>query len=187
MRGQGRKRALVQLTLDLLRTRYPHCFNSEDPRPLKVGIGQDLRNALPEEVSLPILHDALAFYVGHPHYLGRVKAGAVRIDLDGNPAGLVQPDEAEYAAKRLERLRQAAKAAPPPPSPSPPRPSPTSSLSRPSPAPSSPPPPSTVSKRGDGFAGLKAAAKARSAGLGVRTYDLTKPKSPPERDRREPR
>ena len=134
----GRKRALVQLTLDLLRTRYPHCFNSEDPRPLKVGIGQDLRDTLPEEVSLPILHEALAFYVGQSAYLESVKAGAARIDLDGNPAGVVQPDEAEYAAKRLERLRQAADAAASLPSPPPPKPNPTPSPPKPSPPPPSP-------------------------------------------------
>ena len=29
MGGKGHKRAIVQLTLDLLRTRYPNCFNSE--------------------------------------------------------------------------------------------------------------------------------------------------------------
>ena len=184
MGGQGRKRALVQMTLDLLRTRYPQCFNSEDPRPLKVGISRDLRDALPEEVSSPIhLHDVLAVYVGHPQYLERVKAGAVRIDLEGNPAGVVQPDEAEYAAKRLERLAVANAAASPP---SPPKPSPAPSAPSPIPA-SSSPQPSTVSRRGDGFAGLKAAAKARAATHGVRTYDLTKPKSPAEPDRRGPR
>jgi ProP effector len=138
----SRKRASIELTLNLLHARYPRCFNREDPHPLKVGISQDLRDALPEEVSMQILRDTLADYTGHPLYLARVQVGVARVDLDGQPCGQVRPDEADYAAKRLQRARQAAPAVPRPPS---------------------PPPLAPVPRRGDGFAGLRAAAKNRAA------------------------
>jgi ProP effector len=42
--------------------------------------------------------NSLAYYVGSPRYHQNVILGAVRIDLDGQPAGQVTEEEAQYSA-----------------------------------------------------------------------------------------
>jgi ProP effector len=51
------------------------------------------------------VHRALACYVNLPRYLKSVRAGAERIDLDGQAAGQVDPAAADYARRKLERLQ----------------------------------------------------------------------------------
>jgi ProP effector len=94
---------------------FPACFfvNQRQRRPLKVDIHLDILAATttfsPDE-----LGDGLKFYVNAFGYLRAVKAGAERIDLDGNAAGSVTAtneahakQRAEKMAKRSEKLRKA--------------------------------------------------------------------------------
>ncbi len=83
--------------------RYPHTFFKGHTRPLKVGIHHDLaaREPWPEK----LVRRALAGYVNLPRYLKAVREGAERIDLDGAPAGDVDPQAAEHAKRKLERLQ----------------------------------------------------------------------------------
>lgn len=79
---------------------FPACFNrpkSKAPkRPLKVGITADLiAGGVTGEDGLPLsrsrIERAVRDYCLGTKYLTALVSGAVRIDLDGNPAGVVLP------------------------------------------------------------------------------------------------
>ncbi len=85
-------------TLPALTETYPACFNSENPRPLKLGIHRDLMAAGLEKAAVK---RALARYCNRPRYRKALCAGAIRIDLQGQPAGAVTAAEAETARADL--------------------------------------------------------------------------------------
>jgi sRNA-binding protein len=82
-------------TLELLREQFPKCFvRHPHPRqPLKIGIHKDACAALAGVVSRRKLHRALMAYTNNPAYREQLKAGAVRIDLSGEPVGVVTPEQ----------------------------------------------------------------------------------------------
>jgi len=82
--------------VDLLSLRWPAIFDNYHPRPLKVGIHLDLVNA---GIPLVVARKAMRAYVTRPNYKKTVLAGAVRIDLEGQPAGVVTEQQAEYALR----------------------------------------------------------------------------------------
>lgn len=92
-----------QSLLDQWYRRYTDTFFKGHTRPLKVGIHEDLvaREPWPDK----LVRRALACYVHLPRYLKAVRAGAERVDLDGQPAGLVSEGEARHAHKKLESLQ----------------------------------------------------------------------------------
>lgn len=83
--------------------RYPKAFFKGHTRPLQVGIHQALaaREPWPEK----LVRRALAGYVNLPRYLKAVREGAVRIDLEGQPAGEVDAQAGEHARRKLEQLQ----------------------------------------------------------------------------------
>jgi ProP effector len=85
----------LESILELLREQFPKCFvRYPHPRqPLKIGIHKDVYAALASVVSRRQLHRALAAYTNDPAYREQLKAGAVRIDLSGEPAGVVTPEQ----------------------------------------------------------------------------------------------
>jgi len=84
---------------------FPACFVAdkwETHRPLKVGIKADLIATgllTPNEC-----RRVLGLYVGRLGYQRAVAAGGMRVDLDGWPAGEVQPDQAEHAAAAVAQM-----------------------------------------------------------------------------------
>lgn len=94
--------------MDLLREQYPEVFSKESPRPLKIGIQEDL--VADEKVSKNKIKRALATYVRSYQYLKSFVEGADRVDLQGKPAGKVTADEAAYAAGKLQVMQDARKA-----------------------------------------------------------------------------
>jgi sRNA-binding protein len=81
---------------------FPACFTPADHerKPLAIGI----RDRLFERatgLSKTMMRKALAGYADSTGYLRALTEGAIRIDLDGNPAGIVTPEQAEFAAQRL--------------------------------------------------------------------------------------
>lgn len=92
-----------QALLDEWYRRYTDTFFKGHTRPLKVGIHEDLvaREPWPDK----LVRRALACYVHLPRYLKAVRVGAERVDLDGQPAGLVSEGEARHAHKKLESLQ----------------------------------------------------------------------------------
>jgi sRNA-binding protein len=100
----------IRLFRKWLAREYPNCFCAPGTKwqrqPLKIGIREDIittfvgsngkRNAFAFHLSLA-LHD----YTRGPRYLRSLTAGAIRVDLDGNPAGVVTEEAAAIAVERL--------------------------------------------------------------------------------------
>jgi sRNA-binding protein len=88
--------------------RFPKCFmpRGHDKLPLKVGIRRDLHNAISVHDIPPVwVTAALSDYASGPKYLMRIVEGAERIDLNGDPAGVVTRKQAEHAINRLNAPR----------------------------------------------------------------------------------
>jgi len=98
----------------LLADRFPKCFagQGQPKRPLKVGIGQDLLLQMPE-LSAYSIGVALEDYCWGKRYCASMIAGESRINLEGEPDGVVRPMEADHAALRL-RMFDAQRAQPAP-------------------------------------------------------------------------
>ncbi len=91
-----------------LAERFPHCFSAEgEARPLKIGIFQDLVDRVQGEMSLSKtqLRSALRLYTSSWRYLYGIKAGATRVDLDGNACGVLDEQHVEHARKQLEEAK----------------------------------------------------------------------------------
>jgi len=93
--------------LELLCAQFPRCFFHDEARrqPLKVGIHNDVLLALADAVTPSELARALQIYVNNRIYQSRLRPGATRIDLNGEPAGTVTAGEAAFARAK-ERARK---------------------------------------------------------------------------------
>jgi ProP effector len=95
----------AQYGVELLKAHFPLCFKDiKEIQPLKVGIKQDLVKALGAKEDIAISDKAcmvtsLAYYVNSASYHKNIVAGAVRIDLNGEAAGVVTAEEANYSAE----------------------------------------------------------------------------------------
>ena len=72
-------------------------------RPLKVGIAADILARCPV-LTRRELGPVLGVYAKRVTYLQSLVVGAIRIDLDGNPAGEVSAADAEHAAATLAEI-----------------------------------------------------------------------------------
>ncbi|KQN53091.1 RNA chaperone ProQ [Erwinia sp. E602] len=91
-----------------LAERFPQCFSAEgEARPLKIGIFQDLVDRVQGEMNLSKtqLRSALRLYTSSWRYLYGIKAGADRVDLDGNACGQLDEQHVEHARKQLEEAK----------------------------------------------------------------------------------
>ena len=87
-----------------LAEKFPLCFILEgEAKPLKIGLFQDLAEALQddERVSKTQLRQALRQYTSNWRYLHGCREGAVRVDLQGNPAGVLEAEHVTHAAQQL--------------------------------------------------------------------------------------
>ncbi len=90
---------------------FPNCFSlNGTAKPLKIGIFQDLAQALEEEprVSKTLLRSSLRHYTNSWRYLESVKEGAHRVDLQGEQHDAIEAEHAEHAQKQLEESKAAA-------------------------------------------------------------------------------
>jgi hypothetical protein len=87
----------------VLRERWPLAF-AAPPRPLKVGIFDDLRSLL-SEVQDVLISRALCCWTMQSGYLAACVPGAARFDLHGQAVGAVTDSQAGYAASALHYLR----------------------------------------------------------------------------------
>jgi len=96
--------------LALLKEKYPKTFFSEADkvRPLKIDIHVDLCAALGDEYSKTAVKRALKNYAKTPEYFAVLKKGESRIDLNGEPCGVVSEEHIEIAenAKARQKRRQ---------------------------------------------------------------------------------
>nr|WP_024968293.1 RNA chaperone ProQ [Pantoea sp. IMH] len=91
-----------------LAERFPQCFSAEgEAKPLKIGIFQDLVDRVQGEMNLSKtqLRSALRLYTSSWRYLYGIKAGATRVDLDGNACGVLDEQHVEHARKQLEEAK----------------------------------------------------------------------------------
>ena len=137
------KRQAARATLALLCQRWPKCFDLNNRRPLKIGIAYDLVRELGEAALQPELKAALNLYCGNPGYLSALRAGTSRLDLHGNEVGVVSREDELRAAARLNGLKTA-----------------KVKEGKASVAKRNPPP----KPHGDGFEGLRRAARERKSG-----------------------
>ncbi|MBA2816838.1 RNA chaperone ProQ [Candidatus Pantoea persica] len=96
-----------------LAERFPSCFSAEgEARPLKIGIFQDLVERVQGEMGLSKtqLRSALRLYTSSWRYLYGIKAGATRVDLDGNPCGVLDEQHVQHARQQLEEAKARAQA-----------------------------------------------------------------------------
>ena len=95
---------------------YPACFDWEHPRPLKIGLHRDLLAAGLGEARVKgaDLQRALARYCHRPLYRWTLRAGATRVDLHGQPAGVVTAAEVK-TARAAWKARQTGRPVPPRP------------------------------------------------------------------------
>jgi ProP effector len=96
--------AIATAGLVSLTEQFPKAFSVYEGRrrPLKVGVHLDIVSRLngvmtPQEVGI-----TLRLYTSANAYLRACRAGADRIDLDGNPLGTVSESDAENAQARLQ-------------------------------------------------------------------------------------
>jgi hypothetical protein len=97
-------KSMMQMRGWLQRT-FPKCFQpfGAPKLPLKIGIFHDVK-ALYTTTLRHDLAAALKDYTSGVTYLRAMTAGAVRIDLDGNPAGEVTEEAAKIAGRQLAKL-----------------------------------------------------------------------------------
>jgi len=90
-----------------LQTQFPQAFPAQAPtvKPLKIGILQDLFAACPT-VSRTGLRQYLRAYCARPTYLRALLTHAIRVDLQGHPAGVTTAQDHGYAQQRLTEWRQ---------------------------------------------------------------------------------
>ena len=98
------RRADIAATRRAMLKRWPNCFSGymRPKMPLKVGIDKDILAADPE-LDTEIVKLVLRIYVTHETYREVMIEGAGRVDLDGNPAGVVTKSQAELSAMKLKR------------------------------------------------------------------------------------
>jgi ProP effector len=101
----GRKAEAIKAVSAL----FPKAFGPRQP--LKYKIHEDLLSA---GVEHKMAAAALSSHCNNPRYLMSMVEGATRVDLQGQPAGVVTAEEAARAQQRLaERLKPKPKAPPP--------------------------------------------------------------------------
>lgn len=94
--------------LAYLAEQFPACFVlTGTAHPLKIGIFDDLAARLADDpkVSKTRLRSAVRHYTNSWRYLRCIKAGAERLDLDGQAAGLVEASHAEHAQQQLAEAK----------------------------------------------------------------------------------
>jgi ProP effector len=109
-RRRSRDASTVEAVLELLCELFPKAFVRYQARrrPLKIGIHNDLLAVLDGAVTAAELSHALRIYVSNRVYRERLREGAIRIDLNGEPAGTVAPEHAITAAPVPAKHRRAA-------------------------------------------------------------------------------
>ncbi|UAA37157.1 RNA chaperone ProQ [Paraneptunicella aestuarii] len=88
---------------------FPMCFSLEgEAKPLKIGIFQELAEALKDEkrLSKTLLRSSLRHYTSSWRYLHSVKEGSNRVDLKGDVAEVVEKEHADHALLQLKESKQ---------------------------------------------------------------------------------
>ena len=100
-------RAKLDSVAIFLGEHYPTVFvrDYQLHKPLKVDIASDI-HLRHRKLDRCALGGALLRYTGRPSYLRALVSGALRLDLDCRPAGVVSVWEEELARERLAAIRE---------------------------------------------------------------------------------
>jgi ProP effector len=105
------RRIKFEAALRVLADRWPTAFRLTGERlPLKVGIDADVVTEIGSSLARWRLGGAIGLYTSSALYLRAMQDGAARVDLQGNPAGIVTAEDAASARERLGQIRGLAKA-----------------------------------------------------------------------------
>jgi ProP effector len=99
--AKRKKREQNIAAMDQLMKTYPEIFNLKNPRPIKIGIHDEV--ATDEDLSKTKARRALATYVRQTAYLKAIVADAKRINIKGEEDGVVTEDEVKHAQEILEQ------------------------------------------------------------------------------------
>lgn len=108
----------AQYGVELLKAHFPLCFKEvKEVQPLKIGIKQDLVKHLGTREDIVVgdkacMVTSLAYYVNSVFYQRNMIEGAIRIDLEGKPAGTVTAEEAKHSAESRQAKLQKKKSPP---------------------------------------------------------------------------
>lgn len=83
---------------------FPAAF-TDPPRPLAIGIHDDLRKQVPANISKTSVRWFMSSWTRAWGYRPALAAGGPRYGLDGKPAGMVTPEQQEYAREGMERIK----------------------------------------------------------------------------------
>jgi len=91
----------------LLVERFPNLFMGKGRLkiPLAIGIDKELFRLMPD-ISRKRIRSALHNYTSGPLYLKTLVAGQYRYGIDGHPAGIVTPEQADHAKERLRAMSE---------------------------------------------------------------------------------
>lgn len=87
---------------------WPALFDMENPKPLKVGVLNDLTEDITARgltVGTGALKATLAIYTRRIRYQKALAAGGARYDLNGQPCGEVTPEQQQNAAVKLNQKK----------------------------------------------------------------------------------
>ncbi|EEG2673046.1 prop effector [Salmonella enterica] len=87
---------------------WPELFNLDNPKPLKVGVLDDLMQDISARnltIGAGVLKAAIASYTRRIRYQKTLAAGGARYDLNGEPCGEITPEQQQEAADALKKAK----------------------------------------------------------------------------------
>ncbi|HIB1508567.1 TPA: ProQ/FINO family protein [Salmonella enterica subsp. enterica serovar Muenchen] len=88
---------------------WPELFNLDEPKPLKVGVLDDIQRDIAARdltIGAGVLKAAIASYTRRIRYKKAIAAGGARYDLNGEPCGEVTETAARNASERFKDLER---------------------------------------------------------------------------------
>ncbi|EIE5008838.1 ProQ/FinO family protein [Salmonella enterica] len=87
---------------------WPELFDLDNPKPLKVGVLDDLMQDISARnltIGAGVLKAAIASYTRRIRYQKALAAGGARYDLNGQPCGEITPEQQQEAADALKKAK----------------------------------------------------------------------------------
>ena len=101
---KSEKKRQIYKVVEILVKKYPKIFNKKEPKPLKIGILEDIAEDLGEELSKTEIKKGLKYYTSAIQYHQAIMAERYRVNLNGNRVSLISEEHKEFAQKQLGKL-----------------------------------------------------------------------------------